>query len=209
MAKVRVSVEVRGGPELAAALAGVKAGVANRVMKAAGRKQAAKAAKVAKAHLRGQRTGQLKRSIGAVYRAYRKSKVWVFVVGPRKGFRTQVAAVPKSARNRLIRVLGKQRGRTVSGRQVHRIVGKYVDPVKYAHLVEGGRKAVSPVKAKVLADGAFVYGKRVWAVPPRPFMAPAGAAVAGSGSEMVADVNAGIAREAAKYAAKGKSILRG
>lgn len=53
------------------------------------------------------------------------------------------------------------------------IDGKRVDPVKYAHLVEGGRKAVKANKAKVLSDGKQVFGTKVAAVPPHPFMRPA------------------------------------
>lgn len=48
-----------------------------------------------------------------------------------------------------------------------------VNPVKYAHLVEGGRKANRVRTKRVMSDGRVVFGKRVRAVPPRPFLQPA------------------------------------
>jgi hypothetical protein len=53
------------------------------------------------------------------------------------------------------------------------IKGKPVDPVKYAHLVEFGRKAVTVKKKKVLSDGEKVYGKSVRAALPWPYLRPA------------------------------------
>lgn len=57
-------------------------------------------------------------------------------------------------------------------------------PAKIAHLVEYGRREVKPKKKKALAGGplvggkrAVVYGKRVRAVAPRPFLRPAWEAV--------------------------------
>lgn len=68
--------------------------------------------KAAKANLRKNRTGQLRRAMGRKIKVYRKSGVAVGMVGPRKGFKIVDAW------------------------------GRPVDPVLYAHLKEKGRKAV-------------------------------------------------------------------
>jgi HK97 gp10 family phage protein len=69
------------------------------------------------------------------------------------------------------------------------INGVPVNPVKYAHLVEFGRREVRPKKKKVLAGSGIpvagkaskqmgpyrqvIFGKRVRSVAPRPFLRPA------------------------------------
>ena len=204
--KFSVKVGLAGQKDVAAALAGVKAGVRNRVLKAAAGKQARKAAKVAKGALVPHRTGQLKRAISYVYRSYKSGKVWVYVAGPRKGFKVRVSDLTAAGQRAALRKLGKKRRAGLTERQALKFVQSYVDPVKYGHLVEGGRKPVRVKRRKVLAGGGVVYGRHAFGVQPRPFMAPAAAAVAGSSAEMAADLKAGIDREAAKYAAKGKSI---
>lgn len=60
--------------------------------------------------------------------------------------------------------------------------GKYINPTKYAHLVEFGRREVvagiakgKATGKKVLSsgkDGGQIFGKRVRSVAPRPFMRP-------------------------------------
>lgn len=204
--KLQLKVGLSGGAETAAAFAGVKTGVRNRVLKAACGKQARKAVKVAKAYLSRRRTGQLGRSIGSVYKSYRSGDVWLYVAGPRKGFKVRVSDLTAAGPRVALKKLGKRSRAGLTERQALRFLQSYVDPAKYAHLVEGGRKAVRPVTKRVLAGGGVVYGKSAFGVQPRPFMHPAAAAVAGSKAEMVADVRAGIDREAAKYAAKGKTI---
>lgn len=113
---------------------------------------------------------------------------------------TARSLVPKRSRQ-LYKALGRKivtyrGGAIVAGvigpRKGFRVLwrGKYIDPTKYAHLVEYGRREVVAGKAKgkstgkkVLADGVkgtsglpgvgTIYGKRVRSVPPRPFMRPA------------------------------------
>jgi HK97 gp10 family phage protein len=69
------------------------------------------------------------------------------------------------------------------------INGVFVNPVKYAHLVEYGRREVRPKKKKLLVGSGVpvagkaakffgpwqrvIYGTKVRSVPPRPFMRPA------------------------------------
>lgn len=90
-------------------------------------------------------TGLLKKSIGRRVRSYRGGTVISGIVGPRSGF---AITLPN---------------------------GKKVNPAKYAHLVEFGRKAVKAKKALLLADkfANVVFGKEVKAVAPRPFLRPA------------------------------------
>ncbi len=98
------------------------------------------------------RSKQLRKSLGRLVRVYRNSKVVVGIIGPRRGFKVQYR-------------------------------GKWVNPVNYAHLVEYGRREVRVKKKKVLSEGSAgpgelpgigtVFGKRVRAVPPRPFLRPA------------------------------------
>lgn len=84
----------------------------------------------------------------------------------------------------IVGIVGPRKGFRVMYR------GKWIDPAKYAHLVEYGRREVvagtSKGKAtgkKVLANGVAgvgglpgqgqIFGKRVRSVPPRPFLRPA------------------------------------
>lgn len=193
-----VSVAVKGDPAVAAAIEGVKVGVANAVLRPALRKAAQIGKQKAKRFLKpskrptgrrrsGKRfapdrsTGTLKRSIGVVYRPYRKGQSFVFVIGPRMG----MGAVAKD--------------------------GRYLDPVQYAHLKEGGRKAVRPTNKKVMASSATgkIFGKKAAAVMPAPFMKPASEYIALVAPAILhRDVPAGIAKIAAKYRAKGKTIYK-
>lgn len=167
------------------AIEGVKAGVANRVVKAALGKVARAAAKVAKARAPVGTTGQLKRSVGLSFKSQPKAGKWRYKVGPRRGYQATVA-------------------------------GRKVNTTRYAHLAEFGRKAVKPrkraaLRLRSLSDNgrALVFTRAVRAAAPRPFLTPAWRQVAAGGlSRLAADVRAGISREAAKYAARGKSIYR-
>jgi hypothetical protein len=176
-----LKIDLRGDREVKAALDGVKEGVKNRVVKAAAAKQARKAARSAKQLAPRGPSGRLKASEGTKFKSYRDRAVWVYVVGARFGF-----------------------AKVVNGR-------KY-DPVYYAHLVEGGRRnTVRPKKGKALklhSLGGLVRGKAS-PYPGSRFMERSWRSLSGSGlSEMKADILAGVAREAAKYASKGKTIYR-
>lgn len=48
--------------------------------------------------------------------------------------------------------------------------GKPIDPVKYAHIVEFGRKAVIVKRRSVLSDGERFFGDRVKPAPARSFI---------------------------------------
>lgn len=200
--RLRTSVSIAGGPACAAALTGVRDAVRNRVLRQAAAKQARRGVKVAKGLLAAGRTGQLKRAVGFVYRSYRRRTLWVYIVGPRNGYRVSLAALPPAARKRLERYLGRRRRRALNGPRAVAMLKGAIDPSYYAHLVEGGRKAVRPKKASVLSGGGVVYGRHAAAVGARPFVRPAADAVRGAGAEFAADVQDGVTREA-RRAARG------
>lgn len=92
------------------------------------------------------RSKLLRRSLGRRVRIYRQSKVIVGIIGPRRGFRVQLAN------------------------------GRWVNPAKYAHLVEYGRGVAKKWKKKVQSDLDIIYGTPqhpARAAPPKPFMRPA------------------------------------
>lgn len=97
------------------------------------------------------RTGQLRRSLGRKVRTTKGGGAIYGVVKPRAGVRVKRQWTAKFRKN-------------IPG------VGM-VDPVKYAHLVEHGRMAVTAKKKRVLAGGGKVWGTRVRAVPGVFFMA--------------------------------------
>mgnify|MGYP000007505271 CR=1 FL=1 len=208
--KLGIGVKVAGSSEVIEALRGVKFGVGNRVLKGELRKVASKANKIAKSGLTTTRTGLLKKSIGVVHRPARgKPGAGAYIVGPRRGFGMVIGQTESKAKRLIRRLTGKKAPKKpkLSKTITKRFKGRKVDPVKYAHLVEGGRGMTVPKLKKALADGETVFGKRVRAVAPKPFMKPAAAyAMQAGAAEIAAGVKAGIAREAAKYAAKGKSI---
>jgi len=135
--------------------------------------------KAAKAKVRKGATGLLKKSLGSRIKVYRQGGVVVGIVGPRSGFK-------KTREGRAQTSLGAKFAAAGSR------------PTLYAHLVEGGRKAVSAgtksVKGKggkartkatgkkslaFTAGGKTVFARQVRAVPPRPFMRPALTSTAG------------------------------
>lgn len=77
----------------------------------------------------------------------------------------------------VVGIVGPRKGFRVEYR------GKMIDPAKYAHLVEYGRREVVVKKKKVLSSGSagvgglpgqgVIFGKRVRSVAPRPFLRPA------------------------------------
>lgn len=108
------------------------------------------------------------------------------------------------------------------------INGVPVNPIKYAHLVEFGRREVVAGKAKGKATGKkvlsgdgrpltgkaakqagpfrrVIFGKRVRSVPPRPFLRPAWDAISGSASGiLVRHLEKAIRDFAAKGGKKGR-----
>ena len=140
------------------------------------RKGAAVFVKSMRAHLglvATKRTKALYRSLGAVA-FVGKSKKIVAQAKPRDGYQTEIPTAKGSKR---------------------------VDPRKYAHIVEGGRKEVVAVNKTVLSDGTTVFGGKVKSVPARPFARPAYDTKKDEAEEVIAD---GIKADIEKAIAKGK-----
>lgn len=77
--------------------------------------------------------------------------------------------------------------------------GRNRDPRYYAHILEGGRKAVVVDKAKFLSNRVTVFGKSVKAVAPTRFMSRAFKASKGSAeTAMIEVIKTGIQEEMAK-----------
>lgn len=136
---------VGGLEETIKRLDGLKRRVKNTILRKAMRRATAIVLKAARGNC-PKDTGLLRKSLGSKVKAYRQSGVVVGLVGPRKGFKQEVT-------------------RKGGGKM-------QADPVRYAHLVEFGRKEVTTTKT-VLSDGTTVFGRSVRMVPPRPFLRPA------------------------------------
>lgn len=115
------------------------------------------------------RTGSLKKALGKRVVALKSGAGYTGVVGARKDpsakrvarIKAEIAAGKK---RRLPRTGRFRKEVALNGRTV------LVDPVKYLHLVEYGRRSVRLKTKRVLADGAVVYGTEVRAVPATGFL---------------------------------------
>jgi hypothetical protein len=94
------------------------------------------------------RTGLLRKSLGRKVRADKRNGGYLGIVSPRRGFKVVVN-------------------------------GKPMDSRRYAHLVEYGRSPVMAKLKKVLSSGkgGQIFGRKVQAAAPRPFLRPAWASV--------------------------------
>jgi hypothetical protein len=119
------------------------------------------------------RTRSLKKAIGYKVGAKRSKAGYFAVVGARRDNRRAIAQSERDV------AAGKRKRAIKRYRRTVRYRGQdiTVDPAKYAHLVEYGRRAVTVRTKKVLSDGTVVYGKRVKSVPP---LAPLRKALAAS-----------------------------
>jgi hypothetical protein len=185
---MRVGFSVAGDAEVKAALEGVKEGVKNRVLKDAVKKVGSRGNKKSKESLRHRRTRQLYRSIGLRPKSYKRGAVFLVVIGPRRGFK----------------IMGPD--------------GKSINPTQYAHLVERGRKALKPTAKQALTfvitrgrgKGSMRFARKVRAFRGTPFMGPSLEYMRLVAPWMTRQTLVeGIAREAAKYAARGKTIQKG
>jgi HK97 gp10 family phage protein len=149
-----VSGKLDGLGEVLAKLNEVERKVRTKILRDALGEAARLILRSAKAKVPRGETGLLRRSLGIKMKVYRKSGAVVALVGPRTGFR-------KSKGGRVRTALGDK------------FAAAGVKPHLYAHLVEKGRRAVTVQTAKVLSDGSVIFGRRVAAVPARPFLRPA------------------------------------
>lgn len=196
---IQLHVDLTTSRAVQAAIDGVIEGVKNRVIKAAIGKAARIGAKVAKAGAPRGFTGLLKASEGTKYKSYRGGLVWMYAVGARMDGFDGMTPGPRGMRK-------------------HR-------PFKIAHFAESGRKAVQAKPGRFLAfytlKGRFtkagkmvrkrkvdrlIFAEQVGPAAGFHFMQHAWNAVKAQEPQIEADILAGIYREAAKYAARGKSI---
>lgn len=184
------------------ALKDVIKGVQNRVLKSSIGKAARVGAKTAKMDAPRGQSGLLRASMGVKYKSYQGGNVWMFAVGSRMdGFDG---------------IYEKPGGRS----RKHR-------PFKIAHLAESGRGPSTPKPGGMFSfftlKGSPLPSKRggrsrarkldqavfTRSVAPAAgfhFMRSAFGVVQAQKSQIIRDIIDGIQKEAAKYAAKGKSI---
>jgi hypothetical protein len=121
-----------------------------------------------KSMLHSHRTGLLAAALGM--KVSSKSRTHVSAaIGARRGF-GQAGSLGEV----WFRMTSKKEARETRGLQVEGT--QFFDPVRYAHLVEKGRKEVTLKTKKVLYSAAMheFLGLRAAAVEAKPFMAPAG-----------------------------------
>lgn len=127
MGRIVVQCNVRGFPAVRSAYLDFKDQYVNRLVKTGAQKAGRRTVPPVKSLTKpGHRTGTLERARGMKYKAYRRSMVWVVLVGARHGFKAN-----------------------------YPFWGN-VDPTKYDHLFEGGRRAVragSRVSRKFVSIG--------------------------------------------------------
>lgn len=116
------------------------------------------------------RTGSLKKSLGRKVKANKNGTGYYGLVGPRKDSRAKIA---QSIRD--VEAGKRKKALTAKYRRVVRHNGRdiLVNPVKYAHMVEYGRGSAVVKEKKVMSDGVAVFGTKIRAIPPRPFLRPA------------------------------------
>ncbi len=134
-------------------------------------------------------SGLLAKSMGRKTKVYRGSGNAVGLVGPRAGFAKQVTVESRK--------ITAQVGTRRRSRKIGAVVNR--DPVRYAHLVELGRKAVSATKKKMLVSaGGTFFGRKVRATPPRPFLGRSWQRSSGIASEKIrATIEAEISKAVA------------
>ncbi len=157
----KVITKIQGLDALLAKLDALKGSKKTAILRKATAKGAKTVLEAAKANLRGlgltRKNSLLLQSLGSKVVVGKKGGVYA-VVGPRTGFK-----------------------RTRAGRVQTKLGGKFsqagVSPVRYAHLVEKGRRGVVPVNRKMLSwladDGTIVWARSARPVAPRPFLNPA------------------------------------
>lgn len=120
---IQVKVDLQSIRSVQDAIALQRSGI-GRAMRTGATKGARRTIPTAKSRLKAhRRTGQLEKSISVKYKGFKNA--WVVLLGPRHGFLGNNSAwmSPNATR---------------------------IDPVKYAHLLEGGRQQVAPSQAKAM-----------------------------------------------------------
>lgn len=146
------------------------------------------------------RSGLLRTSIGvSSAKIYPRKQIVYGAAGPKRGFKrmmhTAIGDTGQGTRGRVYRTKLKKKDFMAAE------VGM-ANPVKYAHLVERGRKAARPTKKKAMVDstrGYPVFMKRSRGVAGRPFMARALASSRAAAFEALrAGIQDGLAKQLTK-----------
>lgn len=183
----KANMKLVGVPETERALKSLQQGIRNQILGPALTESARVGVSAAKKMLKQKRTGLLRRSLAFKMSPKRKDGGYR-VIGADRGFKANVpgsryqtdstigATVSLSGKKRR----GKLRTAKISRKALNVTSGLALNPAKYAHLVEGGRKANVPVNAMAMYfrvskgnRGQRVFAKRVKPVAPQPFMEPA------------------------------------
>ncbi len=114
-----------------------------------------------------ERSGRLRKALGRKVKTYRKSRVVVGIVGPRKGFLVTIGGVRVDPAN-YAHLVEYGRGPVKAGTKKARRSGKVYDT---------GRAVLSSKNTAVSPQQPDVFGPEVGPAPPHPFLRPAWAAV--------------------------------
>lgn len=179
-------VRMEGTKETQAALKKLAANVRRKVLVEALTKTARVGVSTAKSMLKPKRTGLLKKSLAFKTKS-KGPNAGYRVIGADRGFKSSIPGDRRATGGpgTKVRLSGKTKGgkirsSKVSAKAVGVTSGIAVDPAKYAHLVEGGRKTNFATKAKMMYFRVFgrgkvstkIFTKKVKAVKPNPFIAP-------------------------------------
>lgn len=188
-------VHVKGAPETQRRLRLLAANIRRRVLGNALTEGARNGVTFAKGYLVPRRTGLLKKAMAYKVRQGGKDRGYR-VIGADRSFRTR-GAIPGTRRDTghtqgaTVELVGKGRKGKVKTAKIsikarNVTSGLILDPSKYAHLVEGGRKVNYPVTARAMMFrlnnkaparmrkfSQVIFAKKVAAVRGRPFMKPA------------------------------------
>jgi hypothetical protein len=187
-----VSLKLTGQEKMFATLEALPKAVELRILRNAMRK----ALKPMEAGARGgvpRFSGLLERSIGVGRpKWYAHSGVMYLAVGPRSGFKKSVGYVEGSRGGRYKVLRSAKQKATAKDQRIQ-------NPIKYAHLVEGGRRAVAATGKALYFYGMGLFRPRAASVAGRHFMARAWASASSAAlSIMQAEIAVGVEREANK-----------
>lgn len=181
-----IGIKLVGTKQTERALNKLKNNVRRKVLVEALTKTARHGVSVAKVMLKQKRTGLLKKSLAFKSKAKGKDGGYR-VVGADRGFKAQVpgSRYDTAGPGTKLRLSGKTKGGKIRSSKIGKKAvgitsGIALDPAKYAHLVEGGRKTNMAKNKKAMyfrvfgkgVKGVQVFAKRVKAVPPQEFMRP-------------------------------------
>lgn len=186
--KLAIRVKVEGAPATIQKMNGLRESVRNRVFRNAMNDAARKGVSMAKGFLKPKRTGLLSKAMAFKTKQSGKDRGYR-AIGADRGFKATVAGSRWQTTfpmGTTVTLTGKgKRGskpRTakIAAKGFNLTAGLALDPSKYAHLVEGGRKLTRPKKSKAMffrvskrgSNSALVWSQKAKAVQGQKFMEP-------------------------------------